>query len=77
MRKPDFERQIDKLVQIKVREIIDGCLYCQGVKKNHDGTLGCNEHQQLIVDMVLNPRKYAKELRTAEPIKSVTPPTEK
>lgn len=59
---PAFRKRINRLVRLKVREIRDGCLACQGKGTDRDGTRGCAEHQALITDMTLHPRKYADEL---------------
>ena len=59
---PEFRRRLSRLMRVKIQEIKDGCLLCQGKAKASDGTLGCGKHQQLFISMTLNPRKYADEL---------------
>lgn len=57
-----FRSRVNRLVRLKVKEIVDGCLKCQGLIKDIDGHYGCSEHADLINDMYLHPKKYAKEL---------------
>jgi len=68
MRKSEYAQKINRLIRLKIQEIIDGCLFCQGKKKDRDGVRGCMEHAALFNDMVLHPQKYQEELlRPGEP----------
>lgn len=59
---PEFAKKVNRLIRVKVREIIDGCLACQGLATDRQGCGGCSTHSRLINDMVLHPMKYATEL---------------
>ena len=55
-------KRLRRLVAVKIREIRDGCLECR-----RSGMM-CDKHDDFVVDIVTNPRKYLAELmRPGEP----------
>lgn len=59
MKRIAFDKQVARLRNLLIQEMIDGCLKCQ-----EEGCL-CFEHHQKACDMILNPRKT----RLAEEVK--------
>ena len=57
-----FRRKVRRLVRDKIRVLMDTCSVCAAALERRE-VFFCDQHRREVISMLMNPKKYAKELR--------------